>query len=205
MMDYYCTHSINSFRVNEDQLMYTYYFIPPQKVIKEGWLVDTMVPINCGWLLDKLTDIKLLVPKHYDDINSIINEENNVYDFSKVEDDDLRPTFGVDIVDSKFRKWFKDNFEDSDDERWYYKTITDEYGKINKIEIYLKGSIEIITPTKHIISNYASIDYNKRIKLCKDVEKCIMEYPFFCQDVNDHIYFYKLDDNDEYDSFYLAF
>ena len=202
----YCTNSIDSYIINEDKLVNTFYFIEEEYVVKKGFWNNNIKSVKRGWILDYFIDTETQRLRRCEYIDKIIIEELKVYDINKVEEHAHLAGFGIKIENSNFDKWFKEHFDigdDINDSDFYYKTITDRCGKVLKIEIYSKGSIEIKTAAS-IVTYRASIDYNRSIKLAKDIERCILKYPFFKTDGDGHILFYNLNDNNEYDVFYIV-
>ena len=202
----YCTNAITSFNVTTNELVETLIYIPYQRASQDTWWGGSkMIIINPCWLCQENAYYNegLNSPKHLDAIKYAITENQVVYDIDKVPIEvkeiaiDSMKKHGYSIENSDFAGWFSCNF-DSDD--YYYETVTNALGQVNKINIFKKGCIEI-----NVNEDYKSnLRFSKFIaddfevgKILKKVGQAIIKYPFFTVTEDGYFNFLKLNDNSD--------
>ena len=162
----------------------TYVFVPHQKcIIERKFLPNRLGIIKSGWYSKEDIDKELNVPINIKKCLPYVEEEHYVYVNGGVG---TTPDNWVYFEQSNFKKWL---MKDAHKEWYHCDFTTDSKHKVEKIDLYEKGQIEIKTAGDNWIVGLKNIQDNEHVKeVTAKVAYAIETYPFFKLDGCDLIF-----------------
>lgn len=171
----------------------TYVFVPHQKcIIERNFLPNRLDIIKSGWYSKEDIDKELNVPINIKKCLPYVEEEHYVYVNGGIG---TTPDNWVYFEQSEFKKWL---MKDAHKEWYHCEFTTDGKHKVETIDVYEKGQIEIKTASDSWIVGLKNIQDDEHVKeVTAKMAYAIETYPYFKLDGCDLI-FLSADLNNEF-------
>lgn len=189
----YKTSAIEMFEVTMNLFDRTYVFVPYQRcVIERKFLPNRLGIIKSGWYSKEDIDKELNVPINIKKCLPYVEEEHYVYVNGGIG---TTPDNWVYFEQSEFKKWI---MKDAHKEWYHCEFTTDGKHKVETIDVYEKGQIEIKTASDSWIVGLKNIQDDEHVKeVTAKMAYAIETYPYFKLDGCDLI-FLSADLNNEF-------